>query len=179
MKRFRTILATTDLSPESFSAVAYAAQLAKADASRLVVLHVPQALSLVYTHFSPPVDMMNLDEQIHAAAEDALVAWAGRHLRRVEKKTLRVVEGVAHEVITEVAEEVGADLIVMASHGRRGLERFVLGSVAEKVLRKAPCPVLVTRPEPDSGSAAKTTKKKAKKKAAKKKAAKKKAASKR
>jgi nucleotide-binding universal stress UspA family protein len=54
-------------------------------------------------------------------------------------------EGHAHEVIIKVAEDWRADLVVVGSHGRGGLERVLLGSVAEGVVRHAPCPVLVTR----------------------------------
>ncbi|CAN5893698.1 universal stress protein [soil metagenome] len=58
----------------------------------------------------------------------------------------RVVEmGDARDGILHAAEEVGADLIVIGSHGRRGVKRLVLGSVAEDVVRRAPCPVLVVR----------------------------------
>ena len=58
-----------------------------------------------------------------------------------------VMEGVREDlVIREYAETIGADLIVMASHGRRGLVRFFLGSTTERVLKGAPCPVLIVRP---------------------------------
>jgi nucleotide-binding universal stress UspA family protein len=147
MKRFKHIVVTTDLSPESYSAVSYAAHLAKGQGARLTVLHVPHALSLVYTHFSPPVDMMNIDEQIHDASLEALEEWVRRHLRRFDKVELALEEGVPHEAICDFAERAGASLIVMATHGRRGFGHFMLGSVTERVIRRAPCPVLVVNPE--------------------------------
>jgi universal stress protein A len=75
-----------------------------------------------------------------------LESWVGRHLK--SKSGIRVVirAGVTHEVVCKVAEEAGANLIVMATHGRRGLGHVILGSVTERVLRDAPCPVLVVRP---------------------------------
>jgi len=51
------------------------------------------------------------------------------------------------ETIERAAQELGIDLIVMATHGREGLSHFVIGSIAEKVVREAPCPVLTVRPE--------------------------------
>jgi len=57
-----------------------------------------------------------------------------------------VRRGVTHDAICNVAREVGASVIVMATHGRKGLGHLVLGSVTERVLRDAPCPVLVIKP---------------------------------
>jgi len=59
----------------------------------------------------------------------------------------RVEPGEPHEVIVRVAHEMGCDLIVMGTHGRSGFERLMMGSVAERVLRKATCPVLTVRQE--------------------------------
>jgi nucleotide-binding universal stress UspA family protein len=59
---------------------------------------------------------------------------------------VRVEVGDAREVIDNVAEKIGADLIAMGTHGRRGVKRMLLGSVAESVVRSAPCPVLTIRP---------------------------------
>jgi nucleotide-binding universal stress UspA family protein len=60
----------------------------------------------------------------------------------------RLLEGSAATVITETASETGADMIVMGTHGRTGLSRLMMGSVAEEVLRRAPCPVLTIRAMP-------------------------------
>jgi nucleotide-binding universal stress UspA family protein len=76
----------------------------------------------------------------------ALLAAAERHLRdarfRVQTK---MIEGNAEEAILDAASEWHPDLIVMGSHGRHGLDRFVLGSVSEKIVRDAPCSVQVVR----------------------------------
>jgi nucleotide-binding universal stress UspA family protein len=60
--------------------------------------------------------------------------------------TRRVVVGIPYRKIVEVAEEEKSDLIVMTTHGRTGLSHLVMGSVAEKIVRTAPCPVLTIRP---------------------------------
>jgi nucleotide-binding universal stress UspA family protein len=146
MKRFKHILATTDLSPESLSAVSYAGHLAKAEGARLTVLHVPHATSLVYTEFVPPIDMASIDLAVEEAARDELEDWCRKRLRGIRKVEVMLRRGVTHETICEVAKLTGASVIVMATHGRHGFGRIVVGSVTERVLRQAPCPVLVVKP---------------------------------
>ncbi|HYB99142.1 MAG TPA: universal stress protein [Candidatus Limnocylindrales bacterium] len=146
MKRFKHILAPTDLSSESFSAVQYAAHLAQAQTARLTIVHVSQATTLLFTDFSPPIDLLALDKEIEAAAREKLEGWVARHIKGDVAVKVLIKSGVTHDVITKVAEDIGASLIVMATHGRRGLGHALLGSVTERVLREAPCPVLVVRP---------------------------------
>jgi nucleotide-binding universal stress UspA family protein len=146
MKRFKRIMATTDLSPESLSAVVYAGHLAKSEGARLTVLHVPHSTSLVYTDFVPPVDLTSIDMAVEEAAREELESWCRKHLRRLPKVEVMLRHGLTHETICETAKDVGASVIVMATHGRRGFGHLVLGSVTERVLREAPCPVLVVRP---------------------------------
>ncbi len=147
MKRFKHVLATTDLSPESLSAVSYAGHLAKAEGAKLTILHVPHSTSLAYTDFVPPIDMMNIDTAIEDAAREELERWVRRHLKNVPKVEVLIRSGITHETICDVAREIGASVIVMATHGRKGLGHLFLGSVTERVLRDAPCPVLVLRAE--------------------------------
>ena len=146
MKRFKHILAATDLSPESFAAVQYAAHLAEGQGAKMTILHVPQTTTLLFTDFAPPVDLLSLDRSIEAAARETLEGWVGRHMKSKAPVRIVIRPGVTHEVVCKAAEEVGASLIVMATHGRRGLGHVILGSVTERVLRAAPCPVLVVRP---------------------------------
>ncbi len=161
MKRFKIILAATDLSPEAGAAVAYAGHLARAEGAKLVVVNVPHSTTLLFTDFSPPIDMLDLDTQIEDAARGALTKWVSRHLKKVTNVEIVVRQGITHEVICDLAEEIGASVIVMATHGRKGLSHVLLGSVTERVLRQAPCPVLVVKPPVPAKSAKKTSKKKA------------------
>lgn len=167
MKRFKHILATTDLSPESFAAVQYAAHLAEGQAAKLTILHVPQTTTLLFTDFAPPVDLLSLDRTIEAAARETLEGWVARHVKSKSGARVVIHGGTTHEVICKVAADAGANLIVMATHGRRGIGHVILGSVTERVLRDAPCPVLVVRPP--TPAVRKTTKKPGKGKAAGKK----------
>lgn len=167
MKRFKHILASTDLSPESFAAVQYAAHLAEGQGARLTIVHIPQTTTLLFTDFAPPVDLLSLDRTIERAAREKLEAWVRRHVKSKAGVKVVIRAGVTHEVICKVADEVGASLLVMATHGRRGLGHVILGSVTERVLREAPCPVLVVRPPTPPAKkarASKATKAKAAKK---------------
>ena len=146
MKHFKHVLATTDLSPESFSAVQYASHLAEGQGAKLSILHVVHSISLAYTDFVPPVDMTNIEQAIEEAAREKLEQWVKRHLKRRSGVTIALRGGVVDEAICSYAEECGASVIVIATHGRRGLTHMVLGSVAERVVRSAPCPVLVIKP---------------------------------
>jgi universal stress protein A len=146
MKQFKHILATTDLSPESFSAVQYAAHLAEGQGAKLTILHVVHSISLAYTDFVPPVDMVNVEQAIEEAARERLEQWVRRHVKRSSRLSIVLRKGVVDEAICKHAEESDASVIVIATHGRKGLGHMVLGSVAERVARNAPCPVLVVKP---------------------------------
>ncbi len=146
MKHFKHVLATTDLSPESFSAVQYAAHLAEGQGAKLSILHVMHTISLAYTDFVPPVDMTNVEQAIEEAARERLDQWVSRHVKRRAGVTVALSTGVVDEAICRYADECGASVIVIATHGRKGLSHMVLGSVAERVVRGAPCPVLVIKP---------------------------------
>lgn len=155
MKRFRRILVTTDLTAESLSAVSYAAHLAQANEARLSVLHVPTSTAALYAEFLPPVDIVGVDDAIEASARAHLERWAHRNLAGQTGVTLQVRSGHASDTICKVAREWNADLVVMATHGRKGLGRFALGSVTEQVLRDAPCAVLTVNPWARRGEGAK------------------------
>jgi nucleotide-binding universal stress UspA family protein len=146
MKHFKHVLATTDLSPESFSAVQYAAHLAEGQGAKLTILHVVHSISLAYTDFVPPVDMSNIDQAIEEAAQEKLDQWVKRHVKRRAGVSIVLRGGVVDEAICDYAKECDASVIVIATHGRKGLTHVVLGSVAERVVRSAPCPVLVIKP---------------------------------
>jgi nucleotide-binding universal stress UspA family protein len=86
-------------------------------------------------------------DSITKEAQAALEERAARVRDRVTVAPVRLEVGDARDVIDRSAEQIGADLIVMGTHGRRGIRRALLGSVAESVVRTAPCPVLTMRPK--------------------------------
>lgn len=143
---FKHILVPVDGSETSLQAVSKAAELAKAFNSEVTAVYVldPYPFTGVGADFA-----YGQAQYLSAATAEANKALEDVTARMkdtgVTVKTL-VGEGHAiHEGIVRVGENVGADLIVMGSHGRRGLEKLVLGSVAQRVLQTAKVPVLVVR----------------------------------
>ncbi len=145
--RVRTIVATTDLSELSLPAVAYAAGLAARLGTALVVVHIADeddAYEALRDHG------MYLDQFLRwrkAMVEDLLRDTIPQATLAVAPPLVRVEFGrQAASEIARLAREASADLIVMATHGRTGLGRLILGSVAEQVVREAACPVVLLRP---------------------------------
>ncbi|MFO0866294.1 MAG: universal stress protein [Gemmataceae bacterium] len=136
----RVILHPTDFSADSAYAFDLACALARDHNGRVVVAHVGPTPTLGYSEgmIMPPDP-----EFLHAPLRDKLAAV------RADDCTIEVehrfLVGVAAEEIVRLAEELHCDLIVMGTHGRTGLRRVLMGSVAEQVLRKAPCPVLTVK----------------------------------
>jgi len=146
MKR---IVCPTDFSESAERAAQEAVQLAKALGAELVLAHVATDAMLWREGVYTP-DLRAVVEGQRKWAADALAARA--LAVGAEGVTARAVvkDGVAWKEIVRLAAEEHADMIVMGTQGRTGLERLLLGSVAERVLRHAPCPVLTVRPEPNS-----------------------------
>ena len=147
MISIRRILAPTDLSDESFPSVRYAAELADKFQSELILLHVVQDLALVMPDavMPAPVASPDLDAMI-ASARDGLTGLAeALDLGRFHPIAEVRVGSAAAEIVA-AAGDLKADLICIGTHGRGGLAHMLLGSVAEKIVRQAPCPVLTVRP---------------------------------
>lgn len=143
---FKHILVPVDGSPTSMQAVSKAAGLAKAFGSAVTAIYVidPYPFTGVGTDFAyGQAQYLNAataeaNEAIKGAREQLEAAGLAVQTRIVESHT-------AWRGILETATAIGADLVVMGSHGRRGLEKLVLGSVAQRVLSHATLPVLVVR----------------------------------
>jgi universal stress protein A len=135
------ILVPIDFSRHSEHALDYACALASKLGAKV---HVVNALGATLPELSVALteQMLTTMRRDSAAALDKLLAPRRKDATFGE---IRVVENDAREAILHVAAELRADLIVMGTHGRRGLARALLGSVAEHVLRQAPCPVLTVR----------------------------------
>lgn len=135
----RSILHPTDFSDNARQAFALACGLARDYKAELIVMHVLTPPVVVYGDGIIPVDPegeeQRAQEKLNAIAPPA----AELSLRR------RLLEGEPAAEIMRVAREMSCDLIVMGTHGRTGLERFFVGSVAEEVMRQAPCPVVTVR----------------------------------
>lgn len=139
-----TILVPTDFGEGSDAAIAYAVELAKVIGAELVVLHTYE-IPVVGFPDGTLVATAELTTRVLEGARTGLAGIATKlEPSGVRVRTL-VKQGDTWRTILEVADEVSAGLIVMGTHGRRGLPRALLGSVAEKVVRTASCPVLTVR----------------------------------
>ena len=141
-----TILHPTDFSAASKAAFAQALKLAKADRAELVIAHVlPPVLHAVDGYVVPMDIYHKMDETSRRYAQKGLK----RLLAKARKLGVRarglLLEGNAQERIVAAARRQHADMIVMGTHGRTGFARFVLGSVAGRVVAHAGCPVMTVR----------------------------------
>jgi nucleotide-binding universal stress UspA family protein len=152
MTAIRRILCATDLSDASEPAWHVARQLGLACQAQVVLLHVvPLMLWPTEGYLDPGAYARLMDEARRGtrARLEAVVAGAGGPPPRIET---RLEDGPPAQQILDVAAETGADLIVVGTHGRTGLPRLLLGSVADRVLRQAECPVLTIRAQPPGES---------------------------
>jgi nucleotide-binding universal stress UspA family protein len=139
MLSIRTILHPTDFSDRSEYAFRLAYALARDHGSRLVLMHVAPLPAVVYGEgIVPPAPEHFLDE-LKEKLHRLQVPDRRIHVDHLLKEGEPVTE------ILEAAKELHADLIVMGTHGRTGLGRMLMGSVAELVVRRATCPVLTVR----------------------------------
>jgi nucleotide-binding universal stress UspA family protein len=145
------ILHPTDFSGSSDHAFELACALARDYAARLVVLHVVIPPTVMFTEgVSPP----SYDDQVAQAKESLDRLQPPDRSFHFER---RLAQGDAAKVILRTIQELDADLVVLGTHGRTGLSRVLLGSVAEQVMRKAPCPVLTVKGERPKPAIAVTT----------------------
>ena len=146
--RFRKMLVPVDYSPPSTAAIRYAVDLARAFDGTVHVLHaweVPAYVRPDLTIWSGEMSA-TLGEQVRLGAENAMREFSKANgLDRNDAVTCEVVQGGAYNAILTVAKDGDFDLIVMGTHGRTGISHVLLGSVAEKVVRHANCPVLTIR----------------------------------
>ena len=139
MLDLKTILHPTDFSNTSECAFRLACSLARDHGARLVLLHVVELPAPAYGEGTAPVTVIQISLEAEREALDHIQAPQGVSMDRM------LLEGDAAYEILRIAKESEADLIVLGTHGRTGLGRFLLGSVAEQVLRRAPCPVLTVK----------------------------------
>jgi nucleotide-binding universal stress UspA family protein len=148
MIEIKSVLCPVDFSDFSRRALSHAVALAKWYEAELTLLHVAPSIPppLAYSEVPPPLAVSHVGtEQL----QQDLEIWAETARAEGVPITAIVTSGEPVREIVAKAEHMHADLLVMGTHGASGFERLLLGSVAEKVLRKAPCPVLtVPRAEP-------------------------------
>ena len=146
MKRFRRILHAADFSRASRRAFDEAVALARADGAELTLIHVLEPV-IPWTE-DAYVSRRAYDQALtstRAAAAKQLDVLVRRARASGVRATRRLVDGNPRDAIPRAAKRALADLVVVGTHGRTGLSRLMLGSVAARVLATAPCPVLTVR----------------------------------
>jgi universal stress protein A len=142
-----TIIHPTDFSEEAETAEQKAAELARRLGAELLLLHVSVETPLYAEGAVGMADVKGVYEGQARWAEQQLADRATLLTKNGVPTRWRRSVGIVHDAICEVAREEAADYIVMGTHGRGGIARLMLGSVADRVLRSAPCPVLTVRPQ--------------------------------
>jgi nucleotide-binding universal stress UspA family protein len=144
MPSYRTILVPTDFGGPATAALDYAVELARPFNADVVVVHA-YAIPVIGSGEGPLI-MAELTQRILQAAQACLDEAVAVHAKCGVPMRAFIREGDPWVVTLEMIKEAHADLVVMGTHGRKGLPRFLIGSVAEKVVRTSPVPVLTVHP---------------------------------
>jgi nucleotide-binding universal stress UspA family protein len=146
MKRIRRILYASDFSAASRRAFAAAVTMAKSLDAKLTIVYVlAPVVATVPEQYLDAVTLDQLDKQARQWTARQLHKLAGNAKRAGVRATTLLREGDPADQIVRAGRSTRADLIVVGTHGRRGLPKFFLGSVAERVVAMAPCPVVTVR----------------------------------
>jgi nucleotide-binding universal stress UspA family protein len=148
MNRIKKILAPTDISHLSEAGVRRALEIAKATGAEVLVYHAVRYPVLFHDDIMPAAEIPLMDEILdeRRKALDDYLAILMADLTPGVKISTAVEMGVPFQAILDKAEKENVDLIVMSTHGRTGLRHVLIGSVTERVVREARCPVLSIRP---------------------------------
>jgi nucleotide-binding universal stress UspA family protein len=146
MLPFKTILCPTDFSVPSEAAATAAAEAARHFHATLRLVHVVAALPAPAPDLNYTFRVPEYEAALHAEAGENLKQLAARLGGEGFTPEYSVGHGDAGREIARMADEYGADVIVIATHGETGWRHVLFGSVAERVVRLAPCPVLTVRP---------------------------------
>jgi nucleotide-binding universal stress UspA family protein len=153
MTLIRRILVPTDFSDSARQALEWAVSLAREFKAEVLLLHVVENLTVGYASDLFPVPMAEVYEEISSYARTELGKLAGEVRASGVAVAERLAQGTPSAEIIRIAKEEPVDLIVVGSHGKGLLDHALFGSTTERVVRKAPCPVLTCRP-PKAGTKA-------------------------
>ncbi len=143
---FKKILVPIDFSEYTDDILAYAREIAQKFGSSIHLMHIIPNMDYFtpYESFIAAENMVTVQKGIEGEVAKDMEEVAGKLAGIATTSAVRT--GVAFVEIIDYVRSEGIDLIIMGTHGRGGLEHILIGSVAEKVVRKAPCPVLTIRP---------------------------------
>lgn len=142
---FKRILYPTDFSEGSAVAIPYVADMAKRYDAKVYVVHVIYDIAKASGWYVPHVSMDEVYKDMEEGAKKELQRCCAEDMRGYKDIEYIVLKGVPSEEIIRFTEENQIDLVVMGTHGRKGLDRVFFGNTAEKVVKRASCPVMTVR----------------------------------
>ena len=156
MQSVNSVLTPIDFSENADTVFKAAVFLAKTFKAELHVVFVVQNFEDYTGFFVPPINLPNLEEELYASAQQKMESFIAQHKElcdeaRISAVSSKVLSGDVGEEVVKYAEQKKVQLIVMGTHGYKGLERIMFGSVAEKVVKTAHCPVLTLNLYRDRG----------------------------
>ncbi len=146
MKEFKKILFPVDLSESSEKILPYVQAVAKKFEAKIHILFAARVFEYFTSIYVPHPSINKFEKEIIDGAEKKLYEFIDKHFKEYPGTKTVVVAGDASEEIINYVESQGIDLIIMGTHGRKGLDKVMFGSVAERVVKTSPVPVLVVNP---------------------------------
>lgn len=148
METVKKILFPTDFSEASHYALAYAVEMKKILKADLEIVHILFDEANIVSFYLPQMTMQNISGEFEEGAMKQFEEFTS-NAKELEgiTYTKKLLKGTPYNEIVKEAAEGNFDMIIIGTHGRTGLEHVLFGSTAEKVVRKAPCPVLTVRPK--------------------------------
>ncbi len=143
---FANIVCPVDFSEYTEGILKYAVSIAKKYDARVHLLHVIPNLNYFtpYESFLTPENLVLIERNIEKEIEKDFE----KIVKKIDMPVIKIIKtGVVFVEIIDYIKEENIDLVIMGTHGRSGIEHILIGSVAEKILRRSPCPVLTVRPK--------------------------------
>lgn len=144
--QIKRILVPVDFSENSNRIIQYGAYVASQFGAEMEAIFVAQTFQDYSEFFEPHMPVIQFEEDLIASAREKMKSFLAESLDPFAACQGVVMAGDIAETILEYAKEKKVDLIVMGTHGYKGLEKVLFGSIAEKIVKKSPCPVLTINP---------------------------------
>jgi nucleotide-binding universal stress UspA family protein len=146
MQEFKKILFPIDLSQSSSKIVPFVHSLASRYEARIHLLFVARVFDYFTSMYVPHPSVSQFEKEVLEGAEKRLYEFADESFKNFPGTKTKVVAGDPSDEILNYISEHGIDLVVMGTHGRKGLDKIIFGSVAERVVKASPVPVMVVNP---------------------------------
>lgn len=143
---FTKVLFPTDFSEVSEKAASVALEMATRYGAALHAVHVVNTAADAAGFYVPHLSFEKFDEEMTRNAVEMLRKFCTMHLKGLDNLTQEVLTGEPYKEILKAVEAQGADLVIMGSLSRSGVDHFIFGSTAERVMRKVECPILIIPP---------------------------------